>query len=66
MNNRVIIVDDHPPIRMALRLLLSSEGYNVVAEVGDGAEIVALVETHEPSIVILDLGLPDRCGLSIL
>lgn len=66
MNNRVIIVDDHPPIRMALRLLLSSEGYNVVAEVGDGAEIVALVETHEPSIVILDLGLPDRGGLSIL
>ena len=66
MNNRVIIVDDHPPIRMALRLLLSSEGYNVVAEVGDGAQIMALVQKHEPAIVILNLGLPDIGGLTVL
>ena len=38
MNNHVIIVDDHPVVRMTLRILLEGEGYKVVGEAGNGAD----------------------------
>lgn len=66
MNNRVIIVEDHPAVRLALRLLLSSEGYDVVAETGDGGDVLDMVESHKPSLMILDLGIPSVDSLTII
>jgi two-component system response regulator EvgA len=66
MNNRVLIVDDHPAVRMTIKLLLASEGFDVVAETDNGADALALVETLCPSTLILDIGIPAVDGLTVI
>ncbi len=64
--HKILIVDDHPTIRFAARLLMEREGYEVVAEAHDGVSAVSLSQEHAPEVVILDLGLPRLDGLSVL
>ncbi|AZF60118.1 response regulator transcription factor [Pseudomonas sp. R11-23-07] len=66
MNNHVIIVDDHPVVRMTLRILLEGEGYKVVGEAGNGADAVDLIRELQPGTVILDIGLPKVDGLTVI
>jgi DNA-binding NarL/FixJ family response regulator len=63
---RVLIVDDHPMVRDGLRSMLTGESIDVVGEAGTGAEALDLVETVAPDLVLLDLGLPDMDGLTVL
>lgn len=64
--HKILIVDDHPMIRYATRLLLEREGYEVVGEAHDGVEAVSLCQQFTPDVVILDLGLPRLDGLTVL
>ena len=57
----VLIVEDEPPIRVALREVLESLGAAVV-ETGLGQEAIALADELRPDLVLLDLGLPDMQG----
>lgn len=66
MNNRVLIAEDHPAIRMAVKLLLASEGFDVVAETDNGADALELVEALCPSTLILDIGIPVVDGLEVI
>lgn len=66
MNNQIVIVDDHPVIRMAVRFLLEGEGYEIVAEAENGADALALIHEHQPGTVILDIGLPMVDGLTVI
>ncbi|UZM16326.1 response regulator transcription factor [Pseudomonas kielensis] len=66
MNNRVLIVDDHPAICMVVRTLLVSEGFEVVAETGNGAEALAGLKTFRPALMILDLGILGIEGLTVI
>jgi two-component system nitrate/nitrite response regulator NarL len=61
---RLIIADDHPLFRMGLRAALELQGYEVVAEAGDG--LTAVQRTHElgPGAVLLDIRMPGLDGLS--
>ncbi len=61
----ILIVDDDPDISEALKDLLEFEGYPVQA-VESGAEAIADAKEHRYSAVVLDLGLPDLDGLSVL
>jgi len=64
---RIVIADDHPIFRDALKLLLSREtDFQVVAEVGHGDDVLPAVEMHKPDILLLDLKLPGTHGLTIL
>jgi two-component system, NarL family, nitrate/nitrite response regulator NarL len=64
---RIVIADDHPIFRDALKLLLSREvDFRVVAEVGHGDEVLPAVEMHKPDILLLDLKMPGTHGLTIL
>ncbi|MDM5065437.1 response regulator transcription factor [Aeromonas salmonicida] len=63
---RCIVVDDHPTIRLALQLILSKAGHQVIAESGSGAEGLKLILNMEPDIVLLDINLPDMDGLTLL
>jgi len=58
----VLIADDEPEIRRALRVGLTDRGY-VTAEVGTGEEAVAAVEQSRPDVVLLDLAMPGIGGL---
>ncbi|MGE8359337.1 response regulator [Pseudomonas sp.] len=61
-----MIVDDHPLIRLSLRLLLQRERYEVVAECGDGVEAVQLARQHRPNLILLDIGMPRLDGLGVI
>ncbi len=61
----VLVVDDDPDVRAALRDLLTDSGYLVV-ESSTGADAVDLCARHQPDVVLLDLGLPDMSGLDVL
>lgn len=58
-------MEDDPLLREAVRLLLEDAGY-LVEEAGTAAQAVRSFETTRPSLVLLDLGLPDRHGLELL
>jgi two-component system KDP operon response regulator KdpE len=61
----VLVVDDEPAIRRLLRTSLTAQGYRVV-EAETAAAALNEIRDHEPDIVILDLGLPDDDGLSVI
>ena len=60
----VLIVEDEPQMRRFLRASLASHGFGVV-EAGSSREAVALATSHNPEIVLLDLGLPDEDGVAL-
>ena len=60
----VLIVEDEAPMRKVLRLLMEEQGYEVV-EAGTGAEAMEFITGNEPSLILLDLGLPDVDGLDL-
>lgn len=61
----LLIVDDHAPTRAASVRILRQAGYTV-AEAADGAAALDLVRVLRPSLVLLDVGLPDMSGRDVL
>ena len=61
---RVLVVDDEPQIRRALRLALRANEYDVELA-SNGEEALDLVAARPPDLVILDLGLPDLDGVEV-
>jgi len=61
---KLIIVDDHEVVRHGLRSFLSLEDdFHIVGEAGTAAEAVALVQKTKPTLVLLDMKLPDASGM---
>jgi two-component system KDP operon response regulator KdpE len=61
----VLIVDDDRQLLRALRINLSARGYRV-ATATDGAAALAVAGYHPPELVVLDLGLPDMHGVTVV
>jgi two-component system KDP operon response regulator KdpE len=61
---KVLVIDDEPPIRRLLRTGLSTEGYETL-EADDAKSALDLL-TRDPDMIILDLGLPDMDGMTLL
>jgi AmiR/NasT family two-component response regulator len=61
---RVLIAEDEALIRLDLKEMLEEEGYEVVAEVGDGQQAVDRAMELAPDLVILDIQMPVLDGLS--
>jgi two-component system NarL family response regulator len=63
-NLRILLVDDHRLFREALMSLLERiPGYAVVAETGDGADVVRLAQECVPDLVCIDVGMPRMNGI---
>ncbi|HEX3792909.1 MAG TPA: response regulator [Acidimicrobiales bacterium] len=60
---RVVIAEDEAIIRLDLKEILTSAGYDVVGETGRGDEAVLLVAEHEPDLAILDIKMPGMDGI---
>ncbi|OFY57054.1 MAG: DNA-binding response regulator [Bacteroidetes bacterium GWF2_41_9] len=61
----ILIIDDEVQIRRLLEITLTSNGYKTLIA-SDGKEGFTSAATHHPSLIILDLGLPDIDGLEVL
>ncbi|MFD5699907.1 response regulator transcription factor [Streptomyces lasiicapitis] len=62
---RVVIVDDDQLVRMALRLVIDGEpDLTVIAEAADGDAAITVVDEHRPDVVLMDVRMPGRDGLS--
>ncbi|VVO35899.1 response regulator transcription factor [Pseudomonas fluorescens] len=64
--NSVFIVDDHPVIRLALRMLLEHADFKVVGESDNGVDAMQMIRECMPDLVILDISIPKLDGLEVL
>ena len=65
MSVKVLVVDDEPQIRRALRTSLTAHGYEVETA-GNGEEALVKAVEFAPDLVFLDLGLPDLDGTEVV
>jgi len=63
--NTILIIDDEPQICRLLGIALSANGYKTI-EAGTGKDGVLMAVSHQPSLILLDLGLPDMDGATVL
>jgi two-component system, NarL family, response regulator NreC len=62
----IILADDHHVMRQGLRMLIEAqEDFRVIAEAGDGLEVVQLAERLTPDILIVDVMMPGLNGLEV-
>ncbi|HEK0907763.1 response regulator transcription factor [Pseudomonas putida] len=62
----IFIVDDHPVIRLAIRMLLENQSYKVIGESDNGVEAMQMIRETQPDLVILDISIPKLDGLEVL
>jgi two-component system KDP operon response regulator KdpE len=61
----ILIIDDEEQIRKLLEITLKTNNYNVT-EAATAKEGIIMASNHPPDLIILDLGLPDKDGLTVL
>lgn len=67
MKKRIVLVEDHPAMLLAMRLLFEQDSqFEVVGEATDGHGGLDAVRKEHPDLVILDLNLPGMDGLDLL
>ena len=61
----VLVVEDEAPIRRFLKAALEAQGFKLL-EATTGTQAIAMAASHNPDIILLDLGLPDIDGLAVI
>jgi CheY-like chemotaxis protein len=65
MGARILIVEDHPTMREAMRLVLEGEGF-LIDEAADGHTALAALRRDPPDLLFLDLNIPGTSGADVL
>ncbi|MDB5881144.1 MAG: putative response regulator, NarL [Ramlibacter sp.] len=64
---RIVLADDHDLVRSGIKALLSMvDGVDVIAEARDGRELVKLVESLNPDVVMTDISMPGMDGIAAI
>jgi len=63
--SKILIVDDDPDLRLALKVRLRANHYDTV-HASDGYSAIAVAQREQPNLIILDLGLPAGDGFVVL
>ncbi|MBU9714542.1 response regulator [Evansella tamaricis] len=66
MSVKVLIVDDAAFMRMMIKDILTKNGFEVIAEAGDGAQAVDMYKEHSPELVTMDITMPEMDGITSL
>lgn len=64
-NARILIVEDHPTMREAMRLVLEGEGFDI-DEAADGQRALEKMRADAPDLVFLDMNMPGSSGAEVL
>ena len=64
--SRILIADDHPLMLSGLEAVLRDTPYQVVGKARDGIELLNLLPTSRPDILIVDINMPGRNGIEVL
>ncbi|MBL3699577.1 response regulator [Leucobacter luti] len=62
---KILIADDDPQLLRALRITLTSQGYEILTAI-DGATAITAAITHHPELLVLDLGMPNLDGVEVI
>lgn len=63
---RILVVDDHEPVRRAVRLILQARNdLQIVGEASDGLEAVQKAKELQPDLILLDVNLPRLNGIQV-
>ncbi len=61
-----LLVDDHPVIRAAVRMVLPKGKFRTILEARNGVEAVQMARAHQPRLIVLDIDMPGLDGLEVL
>ena len=64
--SRILIVDEQPVARHALRMLVEAEDHQVVGEAGNGLDALQLARSQPADLMILELAIPRLGGLEVI
>ncbi len=62
---RILIADDEAVIRMGLKAMVTSMGYDVIATAANGEDALAKARALQPDLVLLDIKMPGKDGLTV-
>jgi DNA-binding NarL/FixJ family response regulator len=64
---RILAVDDHPVVRRGIAAMIATQSdMTLVAEAANGREAIQQFRTHRPDITLMDLQMPEMCGVDAL
>ncbi|HEF4761183.1 TPA: response regulator transcription factor [Pseudomonas putida] len=63
---KVLLVDDHAVVRMAIGMILAREGHEIVGECDNGVEALSKAFELDPDAILLDLDIPQLDGIAVL
>ena len=66
MTQSVLVIDDHPIVRVGIVKSLTAAGFICVGQAGSLKEAVAMIALHNPQVITVDINLPDGHGLEIV
>lgn len=66
MKKKILIVDDHPVVVLALKILLEKSGFEVIGETNNGVDALKLTRELSPHAIILDIDIPQIDGLEVI
>jgi len=66
MNRSVLVIDDHPVVRVGIVKSLTAAGFTCVGQAGSLKEAIAMIALHNPQVITVDINLPDGHGLEIV
>jgi DNA-binding NarL/FixJ family response regulator len=66
MSATVLVVDDHPVVRVGIVKSLTVAGFTCIGQASSVKEAIAAIALHDPQVISVDLNLPDGNGLEIV
>ena len=62
---QIVVVEDHPPLRQGLELLLTAQGFRMIGSAGCAEQGARMIRARRPDVAIIDIGLGDASGTDL-